>query len=611
MIVASFYPTPFDPVDNHDPNVAIISDGRIFAYEEDKLTTVKSDSSCKFAERAFFCGCAELNITPNNVDRWVFAKPSREISHDDMYWFFAKSIKAFLGDRAEFTQWYDERVTFVAHHLSHASLSVFSSGFRRCAYITADGGGDYGDPRCFSWGEFDGTNFVTKDSQLGFEGLGSFHNYVTEALGFGANENGKTSGLAAYGSVITELQTIFRSFLEVDGIKVRFKRERYGVSEPNPKRAKKFEYNREKIINTSPSDTNISRSILAYLPQDIAKTAEEVVHELFLGILQVVKNLTTHENVVFAGGLFLNVALNAKIEKSRLFKNHHFSMAPGDSGLALGAAFYEYAKHQRLILGKPMCPFLGPSYSSSDIEDLIAKFSLNAHKVDDPATIAAERIAAGEVVGWFQGRGEYGPRSLGNRSILADPRTNASKQRINQVLKRREWFMPYAPAILVEEFKAWTTCATSNSPYMQIAVDVAQQKKYLVPAAVHVDGTSRFQTVDRELNHDFWRLIKSFQDITQIPIVLNTSFNRHGIATISHPRQAIEHLLEGCIDTLIIDHFVVSFRENRINSKIGLQSIKSEHQLLIDMCLERLDYVKKYGNEAEIVRFTEYLALIK
>lgn len=611
MIVASFYPTPFDPVDNHDPNVAIIANGRIFAYEEDKLTTVKSDSSCKFAERAFFSGCAELNIIPKNVDRWVFAKPSREISHDDMYWFFAKSIKAFVGDRSEFAQWYDDRVTFVSHHLSHASLSVYSSGFRRCAYVTADGGGDYGDPRCFSWGEFDGKNFVTKGSQPGFEGLGSFHNYVTEALGFGANENGKTSGLAAYGSVVTELKTIFQSFLDVDGINVHFKRERYEVSEPSPKRAKRFEYNREKIINTSPSDTNISRSTLPYLPQDVAKTAEDLVHEVFLGILQVVKNLTRYENVVFGGGLFLNVALNAKIEKSGLFESHYFSMAPGDSGLALGAAFYEYAKHQSLKLRKPMSPFLGPSYSSSDIEDLIAKFGLNAHKVDDPAKIAAERIAAGEIVGWFQGRGEYGPRSLGNRSILADPRTNASKQRVNQVLKRREWFMPYAPAILTEEFEAWCSCATSNSPYMQIAVDVAEQKRHLIPAAVHVDGTSRFQTVDRELNHDFWRLIKSFQDITQIPVVLNTSFNRHGIATISHPRQAIEHLLEGCIDTLIVDHFVVEFRENRLIPKVDIQSIKSEHEFLIDMCIERLKYVRRCGAEEDIVRFKEYLESIK
>ena len=169
----------------------------------------------------------------------------------------------------------------------------------------------------------------------------------------------------------------------------------------------------------------------------------------------------------------------------------------------------------------------------------------------------------GEIVGIFQGKAEYGPRSLGNRSILADPRTKLSKLKLNQKIKKRDWFMPFAPAVLDKNYKDYFS---DNNPslYMQKASKVKNKHKKIIPSAIHVDGTCRVQYVDKKIFPNFWKIIYEFKKITNLPILLNTSFNRHGISTISTPRHAIEHLLEGNIDVLYISKFRIKFSDNRI-----------------------------------------------
>lgn len=328
--------------------------------------------------------------------------------------------------------------------------------------------------------------------------------------------------------------------------------------------------------------------------------------KVFLDLLKILKKKTSMNKLVLSGGIFLNVTLNNKILESNIFDEIYVPMAPSDVGLSLGAALYIQNEIIEKDRNETISPYLGPSFKKDEIKDLLDRFRLHYTYDQNIAKTTAQLLAKGEVVGWFQGRAEYGPRSLGARSILADPRNPKSKSRINQLLKKRDWFMPYAPSILEEYIKEWVEIP-HQSRYMQVAFQVKEDKKVLIPAAVHMDGSSRIQTVNRTQNGKYWDVIESFRKLTGIPLILNTSFNRHGIATISNPRQAVEHLLEGCMDYLVIDDFLVSFSKNRM-AIISVILEKDENVCLAEDCIRRLNTVLKYGNAKQVKGYIERLS---
>jgi carbamoyltransferase len=215
----------------------------------------------------------------------------------------------------------------------------------------------------------------------------------------------------------------------------------------------------------------------------------------------------------------------------------------------------------------------------------------------------------GFIVGWFQGRAEYGPRSLGNRSILADPTKINSKLKVNQLLKKRDWFMPYAPSVSYE-FINQITDDNFYSPYMQSAFNIKDSFKKKIPAAVHVDGTSRIHVVKRNENKLYWTLLNEVKKINGMPIVLNTSFNRHGISTISSPRQAIEHALEGCMDYLVINNYLVDVKKNRFFAK-KFAKITSEFSNIKNDSFLRIKILKKKKISFSIKKYKVYLDQIK
>ncbi len=606
MIIASLYPCPFDSQEHHDSNAAIIKDGVVYAYEEAKLTGVKSDATTKFPERSLLMGCKELGIAPAEVDRWVLPTPSRPVDLEEQFVFFSSLFKAFKGAFEDFPKWYTSHVTFVDHQMGHAALAVLASPFNECAFICQDGGGDPGDPRNFIFGEFKEGTFTIKKESRGYNNVCAFHAFVTDALGFYGLDNGKTSGLAAYGAVQPELAQQYRGLLAVNESGIDFHRERYAVTELNIGKVNPASYDRNKVICRYPSDTNILRMSLEYLPMDIAATGEHVMREVFIEFLKKLRQETSMKRVVFSGGLFQNVALNNFLLESRIFEDVYIPMAPSDAGHALGQALYVEHVSKPVQREKPLSAFLGPSFKKEEIRSLLDQFRLNYTEEKDIAESASRLIADGKTIGWFQGRAEYGPRSLGARSMLADPRSASSKTRVNQLLKKRDWFMPYAPSIQEEHVEEWIEIPHS-SPYMQIAFRVKPEQASRIPAAVHVDGTSRVHAVARGDNESYWRLLEDFRKRTGIPVVLNTSFNRHGIATISTPRQAIEHLLEGCMDYLAIDDFLVGFEENR-RAAPRTTSEKSEDILLKEDCIYRLKDVCAHGSEKQIGAYAERLS---
>lgn len=594
MIIASLYHCPLDNAQiAHDMSCAIIMKDKIYAYEEEKLTSIKNESTVKFPEKSLLSGLKELNIKPEDVTDWVFPKPSKKIEVDDFKVFFCDFLKATkYNSKKNFKNWFKKNVHFVPHHLSHASLAFYTSKFKNAAFLTKDGGGDLGDTRGFVFGEFNKNKMIVKKQSFSFKNLSLFHDYLTDALGFSYFSNGKTSGLAAYGKVRNELKKKFSSLLEVKNNGIKFKCKRYKVSKVDIKKFKNHSYERYKVLRSYPSDTNVFRLSKDYLPIDIAATGEEVLKEKLLELLKKLRKITKQENLVCSGGLFQNVSLNNFIIKSNIFKNCFFPMANSDAGLSLGAALY--IKHSIKKIDRRLfdfSPYLGPSFSRADIKIELDSYRLNyRHFNKGLEKYVSHKILKGDVVGWFQGRGEYGPRSLGNRSILADPRSYNSKTRVNQLLKKRDWFMPFAPSIDYEYAKKIINL-NFYSAYMQIAFDINKKFHKQIKSSIHYDNTSRIHMVKREQNYKYWKLLNEIKKKIGVPVVLNTSFNRHGIATISTPRQAIEHAMEGCMDLLVIDNYVIEVKKNRIFNK-KKQKILSEEKNLIKSLVKRFKMLK-------------------
>ena len=608
MIVASLYPCPFDVQDRHEFNAAILKDGTVFAYEEGKCTSIKNDGTTKFPERSLMMGFKELDILPHEVDKWVFPTPKTVISEDSFFLFFSWAFKAFVDDREHFASWFSSKVEFVDHQVGHAALAVLASGFDQCCFLCMDGGGDFGDPRGYLFGEFDGGEFKYLFESQGTDNIANFHSFLTDSIGFNGEDNGKTSGLASYGEVDDQLKDGFEKLLTVsveEGVK--FSRQRFAKTHPNLAKVRADTYDRSKIFSQFPSDTNVFRLSLGCFPQDVAATGEKVLQESVLRLISLLKKHTSMDKIVFSGGLFQNVALNGRLIQSE-FSDYYFPSAPSDSGLALGAALFVENKFAPVRRTRSLTAFNGPSFPNAEIEEVLISHRLVYQTMSDQQLneSVAQLISTGNTVGWFVGAAEHGPRSLGARSLLADPRSSGSKERINQLLKKRDWFMPYAPSILEEYLADWVD-QVFPSPYMQVALRIKSEMVDQIPSAVHVDGSCRVHVVEKDTCPKYWNLIEAFRNLTGVPVLLNTSFNRHGISTISTPRQAVEHLLEGCMDYLAIGNFLVEFDKNRIAVKPS-QTVTDERLLLTKLIVSKLQFFDRHGSVDDLAA---YLAKIE
>jgi carbamoyltransferase len=604
MNILGLYPAPFDNQLRHDYSASILTPKGIYAYEEAKLTTLKNENTSIFSERSLLMGLKELNLVPSEID--IIALPIRYTPGDmrvekALYWDLFKFQR---DDDKDFDVWKEKTMVYVPHHAAHVSIATFTSGLSECAFLSMDGGGDWGDNRNLVFGEYkNGAQQILK-AESGMESIASFHAFLTEAIGFTGGDNGKTSGLAGYGKINADLAAKLESLIEVTENGLKFNRIRFHRSPVQLAKLNPSSYDRGKFLNTSPSDTNLLREVLGYLPQDIAATGEYVLQKFILSLLIQLKRITSQRKLVLTGGLFQNVALNSAILESGIFDDVFVPMAPSDAGLSFGLALFaeeslDRAGKQNSLKTREECnPYIGPSFTRSEIQSELENQQLIYSEVVDVEKIAAKLLSEGSVVGWFQGRAEYGPRSLGNRSILADPRMFDSKSRVNQLLKKRDWFMPYAPSMLEEHSTEWLEI-DKFSPYMQFALNIKPEKRELIPAAVHVDGTSRVHSVRRAWNPRYWNLIEEFRVLTGVPLILNTSFNRHGISTIATPKQAIEHLLSGSMDYLIIDDFIVSLTENRSLSGKSFDDLLSEDQLLKELVLDRLNLLSKIGTSVQ------------
>jgi len=448
---------------------------------------------------------------------------------------------------------YKEKVLFIKHHLSHAASTFLVSPFEESAILTVDGMGEWATTT-FGFGRENNIKILKEIDYP--DSLGLLYATVTTYLGFKVFEGeGKVMGLASYGK--PKYIDKFREIITVkpDG---SFKLDP-GFFSFN----KSFKMYNKKFVKTFGEERNPEDKI-EERHHDIAASLQKFVEETLVTIARNLHNETKMDNLCLAGGVFLNCVANSKILEETPFKEIFIQPAASDSGGALGVSAYIYHS----ILGKPRDyimtdAYLGPEFSSKQIKRTLLNSGLNFKEFTDSELVKniANKISLNQIVGWFQGRMELGPRALGNRSILANPCNPDMPELLNTKVKKRESFRPYAPSVL-EERSAEFFQLKGSSPFMLLSPRVKEEKKTVIPAVTHVDGTARVQTVSKSTNPKFWQLIKEFENITGVPVVLNTSFNLRGESIVCTPQEAINCFRRSQMDCLVLGNYVVDKEEN-------------------------------------------------
>ena len=462
---------------------------------------------------------------------------------------------------------FNGNVHAVEHHRAHLSSAFHASPFAEATVVSVDGFGDFASA---AWGRGSGTRIDVEDRIYFPHSLGIFYQALTQFLGFpDYGDEYKVMGLAPYGvpAFLPDMRQIVR--LQDDGgfeLDLAF-----------------FRHHREKIDyeweNGAPVVGPLFAPALSELlgpprgkgepleqrHRDIARSAQAVYEEAFLHLLNALHQRHGLDAVALAGGCANNSVANGKVTTHTPFKFVYVPPAPGDAGGAIGAAYSVW--HD---LGGARGPVMDHAYWGPGChDDAIAKLLIDrkadlaagcaVEAIDDKEALCrrtAAAIANGKVVGWFQGRMEWGPRALGNRSILGDPRRTDMKEILNHKIKRRESFRPFAPSILREAVPEWFEL-DGDVPFMMQVYPIREEQRTRIPAVTHVDGTGRLQTVHRESNPLYYRLIECFRDLTGIPIVLNTSFNENE-PVVCTPEEALDCFVRTKMDVLVLGRWLVT-----------------------------------------------------
>lgn len=437
----------------------------------------------------------------------------------------------------------EDRLIPVKHHLAHAAGAFYSSDFEEALILTIDG---YGEEESSLWGIGQGTRIYPQGYIRLPTSLGLLYQVLTAYLGFRAfGDEYKVMGLSSYGNPKNFL-AVFNDLIEQSGDGSYCMR--------NLSRPDLLFWLRNHFGEVS-HDNGFTQK-----KADIAASLQKTLENVLLHQLSHLKNKYSLKNLCLSGGVGLNACANGAILRSGLFENVYFQPAAGDDGASLGAALY--VQHEVFQAGtrQPVSHvFWGPSYDSSHIEETLHGCpQIEWKKQENVEEMVARMLDEKKIIGWFQGRMEMGPRALGARSILADPRSIELRDKINAKIKNREDFRPFAPSILEEKASCFFNMPKNIcSPFMLLTFDTLEDKKSLIPAVVHVDGSARIQTVSQRDNPKFFRLLCHFYERTGIPVLLNTSFNRAGEPIVNSPEDALKCFLACGMDVLIIENFVI------------------------------------------------------
>ena len=449
------------------------------------------------------------------------------------------SLNQALGDKAA------EKLIWVPHHLAHAASAFFPSGLEKAAILVIDGIGE--NASSIAACGHDNRLSVLHEIQYPHS-LGFLWEKLSQFLGFSEYDACKVMGLAAYGQSET-MQAAFSQFAQITDKNFTLDKEllRFRVGE--------FE-----LLEGLLSKSRKKNEPIEQHHKDIAAALQAFTDRAVLRLVQDLYSLYPSDNLCYAGGVALNCVTNWLIKEKGPFKNIFIPTSPHDAGTAVGAALYAYhTRCDRPKIHTPqLTPYTGPEFTTEEILLAIEESGLTFRRSQDSAVEAADMVADGKIVGWFQSRMEFGPRALGNRSLLADPRYATTRELLNQKVKHRENFRPFAPSVLAEVAEQWFEIGRQSESlkYMLFTCPVQPEKREKIPAVVHIDGTARVQLVDKQLNPGYHRLIERFEQRTGIPVILNTSFN-DSEPIVCSPKNAISTFKSTAIDALVMQDFVI------------------------------------------------------
>lgn len=556
--------------ETHDSAAVLIENGKVvFAIEEERLNRIKH--TCKFPIQSLhFClkshgvklqdiDCIAFYCSKHFLEQWVkqVCWHFTQVTTIDPVTFFQDVVRKGLNSEID-----PDRICFVPHHYSHAMSALALSGYESSLVTTFDGSGESSSGMVF---EGEGTMLKQIADIPSSKSLGRLYEKVIGFLGYGQFDEYKVMGLAPYGNperYRSLFQTLYTLLLKGD-----------------------YVIHYDKIFSLL--DLGMPRrkgEPFTQMHKDIAASLQEALEEIAFHVIRFYQQETKQKNLCMAGGVAHNCTLNGKILRSGMFENVFVQPAAHDAGCALGAALYAYYK------AKPIAKKsfkLDHVYWGTDIGSSFSVLNqlrqwqdfITFEELIDVAGQTAQLLASGYVVGWVQGRSEFGPRALGNRSILADPRPEDNKERINKMIKKREGYRPFAPSVLEEEVDEFFDVPPNQKqlPFMIFVVNVREEKRNLLGAVTHVDGTARIQTVSRKTNERYWNLIHSFKKLTGVPVLLNTSFNNNFEPIVDSVEDAVVCFLTTGLDYLVVGEYLIKKKEVSWRNYLSVRLSLSPH----------------------------------
>ena len=563
----------------HDAAAVLVKNGEVISASlEERFSRNKHDSA--FPLQAIHFCLKDNSLKPEDLDFIVFyEKPFLKFERiyqsvlnytPKSYGLFREATFSTFGEKLWIRSMIEnklninsKKILFVPHHLSHAASTFLTSPFPKAAILTIDGVGEW-STASIGTGDDQG---ITIAKEMRFPAsLGLLYSVFTAFLGFEVNEGEyKVMCMAGYGKP-TLKNKIYQTFKLFDD----------GSLVPNLSYFSYHYHNRRSFnsnfiklfgaprIPKSPFDINSPKD--RYYA-DVAASIQEVTEEIVIMMARYVHRTTDLKNLCLAGGVALNGLANYRLFKEKIFDNIHIQPAAGDSGGAMGAALYIdycFGSKKRNTLNNV---YLGQDYTQSEINSYLNQNNIPSKRFSDNELFKyiSDKISNGKIIGWFNGKGEWGPRALGHRSILADPRNPRMKSLVNEKIKFREPFRPFAPSVLAEHASAFFDISpTTHSPqpitpfdFMLYVVKVKSEKRKLIPAVTHVDGTSRPQLVYKQISPRYWGLINAFYKKTGVPMLLNTSFNLSTEPIVNSLADAYKTFQESGLDILVLGNNII------------------------------------------------------
>ena len=552
----------------HDSSACLIVEGSIVAAAlEERFTRIKHDQA--FPENAIQYCLKEAKINSEAIDEVVFfEKPFTKFERilDNFtkqaplgFRPFKKAIQAWVKEKFWIEDTFRKRFDFKGdfsycqHHLAHAANACYQSSFEKAAYLTIDG---VGEKACTSYGVYEKGRLKPIAEQHFPHSIGLLYSAFTQYCGFKVNSGEyKLMGLAPYG-VPQYKEVIYTNFVSIsDQGVITLKLDKLGFLNDLKMVNKQF----EQVFGVQ---SRKAKEPMTQFYKDVAASIQKVTEELVYKLVAYVQGKTGMENLVYSGGVALNCVLNSGIIKNNAFQTVFIQSASGDGGGAMGAALWSSYQYKS-IAQKLNQEFLGPQFTSNEVIQSIDD-GINYHvmKEEELVVQTAKYLHRGKVVGWFQGRMEFGPRALGNRSILASPNFPEMKSILNLKIKKREGFRPFAPVVLAEDFDAYFEDEGYDYSRM-LYVAKGKQEAEKIPSCIHKDHTARVQKLTADFNPALYQLLTAFKKQSGIPVLINTSFNERGEPIVCSPKQAIDCFFNTAMDVLVMENILLLKSENK------------------------------------------------